>query len=174
MIVLSVVLTKELSWAGFASVPALSARFSSAEMTCCCRSMRSRSERAVGAGAGVAERLDALQLVGAGREVQPGLGVLDRYGRADGDAAEGVDHVDEAEHVDLDVAVDPQPGGLLDGLHGELGAAELVGRVDLVVALAGDVVQVSRGRLTTVTLLWSSDRWITIMVSVRCPTRGRA
>ncbi len=45
--VLSVELTNEASLAGLASVSALSARLSSAEMTCCCRSMRSRSERAV-------------------------------------------------------------------------------------------------------------------------------
>jgi hypothetical protein len=47
LIVRSVELTNEASRAGLASVPALSARFISAEITCCWRSMRSRSERAV-------------------------------------------------------------------------------------------------------------------------------
>src|SRR5690606_22395289 len=47
-------------------------------------------------------------------------------------------HVDEAEHVDLDVVVDGEPGDVLHGLHGQLRAAELVGRVDLMLSLAGD------------------------------------
>ncbi len=44
--------------------------------------------------------------------------------------------------------------------------AELI----LWVPLPGMSTQLSRGRLTTVTFEWSSERWITIIVSLRCPT----
>jgi hypothetical protein len=40
--------------------------------------------------------------------------------RADLDAADGVDHVDEAAEADLDDVVDPDARSLLDRLHQQL------------------------------------------------------
>ena len=90
------------------------------------------------AGARVAERRPAVGVLAALLDVQPGVLVLQRLLRADLDAAERVDHLDEAAEADLDVVVDLQPGGLLDRLHQQLGAAEGIGGVDLGGAVALD------------------------------------
>ncbi len=64
--------------------------------------------------------------------------ILDRVRDAHRDPAERVDDVDESAEADLHVAVDPQPGVLLDGPHQQLRAAEGEGGVDLVLSLAGN------------------------------------
>ena len=56
-----------------------------------------------------------------------------------GDAAHGVDQLREVVEVDLDQVVDLDAEVLLDRLDGERRAAERVGGVDLVGAVAGDV-----------------------------------
>ena len=66
------------------------------------------------------------------------LGVLDVALHAHVDAAEAVDDAREPAEADLDVAVDRQAGGLLEGLGQQLRAADREGGVDLVAAVPGD------------------------------------
>ena len=68
--------------------------------------------------------------------MQAAVGVVYGEREADVDAAHGVDDLDEAEEVDLDVVIDLQAGRLLDGAHHQLRAAEAIGGVDLVHAVA--------------------------------------
>ncbi len=77
----------------------------------------------------VGERLLAVEGAGAGRDGDAVLGGVDVLGHADLDAVDGVDHVLEAAEVDDDVVVDPDPGDLLELLHGARRAAVGVRRV---------------------------------------------
>ena len=61
------------------------------------------------------------------------------------DAAHRVDELGEVVEVDLDQVVDVDAEVLLDRLDGERGAADRVGGVDLVAAVAGMSTTVSRG-----------------------------
>ena len=69
------------------------------------------------AGAGVAQRLLAVQVLQAGREVDAGVAVrlggvlvvLERVRHVDVDAAEGVDQLLEPAEVDLRIVVDVDP-----------------------------------------------------------------
>ena len=78
------------------------------------------------------ERLRAVQLEAAGRlDVEAGIGVVDRLGEVHLDAAEGLDHVDEAVEVQLDEMLNRDPEVLLD--RGDQLVGALVERgVDLV------------------------------------------
>ena len=91
-----------------------------------------------GAGADVAERVAAVELLTAGGQVDAGERVADRFGRAHGHSADRVDHDGEAVEPDLGVVVEPDPGGLLDGLRQQRGTADGERRIDLVLAVAGD------------------------------------
>src|SRR5262245_4049855 len=90
-------------------------------------------------GPGVAEGGHAVGLLTAGLDVETRLLVLHRLVRADLDATDRVDDVDEAAESDLDVVVDPDAGRLLERLDQQLGSAIREGRVDLGLAVAGDV-----------------------------------
>ena len=79
----------------------------------------------------------AVQLLASGGQVDTRQRIIDRLGRAGGDAAEGVDQDRETTEAHLGVVVDPQPGGLFDRLSQQGGAAERERRVDLVGAVAG-------------------------------------
>jgi len=92
------------------------------------------------------ERALAVQVVLALAEVDPAREVAERR-RADlapdvhVHAAQGVDQLGEVLEVDLDHVVDAQPVAeeVLDGLDHERGAADRVGRVDLLRRVARDV-----------------------------------
>src|SRR5215218_4970897 len=83
-----------------------------------------------------------------GVHVQVGVAVVQPVAAAvaEGDPAEGVDHVEEPGEVDLDVVVDGQPGGLGDRLDEQVGAAEGEGGVDLVRPAVDAGPQVPRER----------------------------
>ena len=99
------------------------------------------------AGAGVAQGRGAVGLLAALLHVEVGLRVLHGGLRADLDAADGVDHVDEAAEADLDVVVDADPGRELEGLHEQLGPAVGERGVDLGDAVARHLQQaVARDR----------------------------
>ena len=102
------------------------------------------------AEARVLERLLAAQPLVARRHVDVGVlgGVVEVAPvDVDVDAADRVDRALEALEVDVDHVVDREPGELLDRLQRQRRAAELVGRVDLVGAAAGDLhLQVARQR----------------------------
>src|SRR5690606_15810536 len=89
------------------------------------------------AGADEAERLLAVQRHAAGGQVDPRVAVSDRLVEVEVDAAEGVDDVDEAGEVHLDVVLDRDAGQLGDRLDEAVGAADAallphgVGAVDL-------------------------------------------
>src|SRR4051794_29907724 len=72
----------------------------------------------------------------AGGEAEPTAPVVDSGRYADVDATHRIDDTREAEHVDLDVVVDRQPGVVLDRVDGELRPTEGVRRVELVVLRA--------------------------------------
>ena len=91
-----------------------------------------------GAGADIAERVAAVELLAARGQVDAGERVADRFGRAHGHSADRVDEHGETVEPDLGVVVEPDPGGLLDGLRQQRRAAERERRVDLVLAVAGD------------------------------------
>jgi hypothetical protein len=69
-------------------------------------------------GADETEGLLAVELVGAGLQVQVAVGVLDVRGRGDRDPAEFVDQLLEAAEVDFQVVVHADVGHGLDGLDG--------------------------------------------------------
>ena len=77
-----------------------------------------------GAGADVAERVAAVQLLAARGQVDAGERVGDRLRRTHRHSADGVDQPCEAVESDLGVVVEPDPGRLLDGLRQQRGAAE--------------------------------------------------
>ena len=77
-----------------------------------------------GAGADEAERVAAVELLAAGGQVDAGERVADRFGRAHRHSADCVDEDGEPVEPDLGVVVEPQPGGLLDGLRQQRGAAD--------------------------------------------------
>src|SRR6204780_1498318 len=89
--------------------------------------------------AGELECRYAVHVMLTGRHAQAAVRVIYRIRKADVHAAKRVDHLDEAEEVHLDVVVDGEPGGLLDGLHHQLRTAEAEGTVDLVHAAPGYV-----------------------------------
>jgi hypothetical protein len=91
-----------------------------------------------GTGAHIAESVAAVEFLTACGQVDTGEGVADRFGGAHGHSADRVDQDGKAVEPDLGVVVDPDPGGLLDGLRQQRGAAEGVRRVDLVLAVAGN------------------------------------
>ena len=74
-----------------------------------------------------------------GGQVDAGQRIGDRVRRADRHAAEGVDDPAEPAEPDLGVVVESQSGGLLDGLGQQRRTTFGEGRVDLVLAAAGDV-----------------------------------
>jgi len=94
------------------------------------------------------QRLHPVHLVAAGGHVQVGVAVVQAAAAAvaEGDAAEGVDHLQEAGEVDLGVVVDGQPGRLPNGPDQEAGAAEGEGGVDLGGAAVDGGPQVPRQR----------------------------
>jgi hypothetical protein len=77
--------------------------------------------------------LDAAHVLAARGHVEVGVAVLQPVAGvvAQGDPAEGVDHLQEAGEVDLGVVVDGQPGRLRDRLDQQVGAAQGEGGVDL-------------------------------------------
>ena len=91
-----------------------------------------------GAGADEAERVAAVELLAAGGQVDAGERVADRFGRAHGHSADRVDHDGEPVEPDLGVVVEPEPGGLFDGLRQQRGPALGERRIDLVLAVAGN------------------------------------
>ena len=97
------------------------------------------------AGAGERERLLAVDLLLAALQAQRVAAVLeaavdlgDDAAAAVGDAAERVDQLREVLEVDLDEVVDLDAEVLLDGADRQRRAADGVGGVDLVLAVAGD------------------------------------
>jgi hypothetical protein len=94
------------------------------------------------------ERLDPVHLLAAWPHVQVGVAVVEAVAAAvaQGDPAEGVDHLQEAGEVDLGVVVHGQPRRLRDRLDQQVGAAEGVGGVDLVGAAVDAGPQVARER----------------------------
>ena len=113
------------------------------------RAVRHRGEEALLAldpaevGAGVeAARADvrqaglAVDVARALRQPETGLAVPQPNRRADVHTAHGVDEPHEAQEVDLEVVVDVDAGRPLDRRDGQRRAAERVGRVELVAALA--------------------------------------
>ena len=102
------------------------------------------------AEAHVLERLAPAHALVAGLDVDVGvLGGVVEVAPVDVhvDAADRVDRAPEAAEVHVDHVVDRQAGDRLDGLERELGPAELVGGVDLVRAVAGDLdLEVARQR----------------------------
>src|SRR5829696_5283892 len=82
-------------------------------------------------------RLAARDLA-AGLDVEAGHRVAHGRLGADLDPADGVDHAGEAVEADLHVPVETDAADLLDGAGEQLGAAEGVGRVELVAAMPGD------------------------------------
>ena len=91
-----------------------------------------------GAGADVAERVAAVELLTTCGQVDAGERVADRFGRAHGHSADRVDHDGETVEPDLGVVVEPDPGGLLDGLRQQRRPAFGERRIDLVLAVAGN------------------------------------
>src|SRR6266566_4819710 len=87
------------------------------------------------------QRLDAIHVVAAGVHVQVGEAVVEPVPGlvAEAHPADRVDHLEEAGEVDLGIMVDRHAEVLLDGLDQQRRAAEGVGGVDLVGAVAGDV-----------------------------------
>ena len=78
------------------------------------------------------ERLRAVELKAAGRlDVEARVRVVDRFGEVHLDAAQGLDHVDEAVEVQLDEMLDRDPEVLLNGGDQLIGALVQRG-VDLV------------------------------------------
>ncbi len=100
--------------------------------------MRSRSARGVARVRTYPKRISAVELLAACGQVDAGEWVADRFGGAHGDAADRVDKDGEPVEPDLGVVVEPQSGGLLDGLRQQRGAADAERGVDLVAAVAGD------------------------------------
>ncbi len=102
------------------------------------------------AEAHVLQRLVAAHALIAGRDVD--VRVLRRVvvvGAVDVrvDAADRVDRAAEAGEVDVDDVVDRQPGQRLDRVERQLRPAEVIGRVDLVHPVAGDLhLEVARQR----------------------------
>ncbi len=83
------------------------------------------------AGAYVLQGPAAVEGAGAGRQVEPGVGVPERPHGAHLDAADRVDGLHEAGEVDLHVVIDVDAGEALDGAYGQRGAALGVGGVEL-------------------------------------------
>src|SRR5262249_55995490 len=77
------------------------------------------------------QRLRALHEAPAGGQVQLGSRVLDGVGQTDGDPADVIDDLPEAEEVDLDEVVDVNMGELLQGLPQAGRATVRGGPVDL-------------------------------------------
>ena len=96
------------------------------------------------AGAHVGQPGLPVDVAGPLRQPQPGLVVAQPHRRAHVHPADGVHQPDEAEEVDLQVVVDPHPGGPLDGGHRQRRATEGVGGVQLVATL-GHVGPVGAG-----------------------------
>ena len=91
------------------------------------------------AGADVAQRVAPVEGLAAGGQIDAGQRIVDRVGGTDVDAAERVDQSGEAVEADLHVVVEAQSGGFFDGLGQQRRATLGEGRVDLVLAVAGDV-----------------------------------
>ena len=100
-------------------------------------------------------------------DVQARARVVQVLLRADGDAADRVDGVDEAAEADLDVVVDVDSGVLLDRLHQQPRTAVGEGSVDLGGAVArdrhqrvaGDRQQQVRAGLPVCSSMIVSVRW---------------
>ena len=100
-------------------------------------------------GAHVGQGIAALEGRTSRRQLQPRGRVVDVRRHADVDPAEGVDHLDEAREVDLEVVVDPYAGGVLHGLHEQRRAAVGVCAVELLlrgIVLLAVLVGVRRDR----------------------------
>src|SRR5260370_41327401 len=97
---------------------------------------------------------------------QAAVGVMDCERQADVDPAERVDDLDETEEVDLDVVIDDQPGGLLDGPDHQSRPAEPEGGVDLVHAVAGNVDPGVPRQAETATWSWLAGTCTTLNVTV--------
>ena len=100
-----------------------------------------------GAGAHVAERVAAVELLAAGRKVDAGEWVGDRVGRAHRHPADRVDEHREPVETDLGVVVEPDTRRLFDGMGQQRCAAVHERGIDLVGAVVGDLhVRVTRYR----------------------------
>ena len=89
-------------------------------------------------GAHIAQRISAVQLLAASRQVDACQGIADRFRRAHRDPADSVHDVGEPAESDLGVVVEPQPRGLFDCVYEQLRTSDREGRIDLVAAVSGD------------------------------------